>query len=168
MTSSTVTKKLIKSTLTAFILFALFTFAFYLLTRQDKYFSLGFPFMFYKQFLMDGSDFHFGWTISNLITDCLIFFLFSFLYVIWSDYKRQPVVRSLVNLFSWIIIAFWCLLTGIVILALVDRWMNPGTKGISNVDLLTYGYISLWLLGLFALFKLTLLIIKRLQTKQGR
>jgi hypothetical protein len=43
----------------------------------------------------------------------------------------------------------WILLTGIAIIFLIDRESNPGRKSISNTDLVTYGEISIVLIGLF-------------------
>lgn len=169
MTTSVIIRTLIKSLLTSTIIFIITTLASYLLTRQSSNeFTLGFPFSFYEQFRLTGSDFNnFGWRVSNFIIDCLFTFLFSFLYVVWSEHKRQPIFRSLINTFSWTILGVWCLLTGIVVLFLIDRWMHPNTKRISNVDLLTYGHISIWLLGIFGIFRLVLMLLKFRQTKQS-
>jgi hypothetical protein len=45
--------------------------------------------------------------------------------------------------------AVWGLLTIFVVLAHLGRWLNPHTKGISNVDFKTYMYISLILVPIY-------------------
>jgi hypothetical protein len=45
--------------------------------------------------------------------------------------------------------AVWALLSIIVALLLIDRWLNPHIKGISNVDLKGYMYVSFVLLPIF-------------------
>ena len=57
----------------------------------------------------------------------------------------------LVKFAGRIVLGLWCLLTIVVVLFLVDRFIHPHTKGISNVDLQDYGYITLFALPVFVL-----------------
>jgi hypothetical protein len=51
-------------------------------------------------------------------------------------------LRKNLKIILALILALWGFLTLIVVIALVSKSANPGTKGISNRDLVDYGKIS--------------------------
>jgi hypothetical protein len=67
--------------------------------------------------------------------------------------------KYLLLIIGWTVFAIWSLLTLVVIIALIHRWTNPGWKSISNVDLLWYGELSIWLLGGFAILRLLIWLL---------
>ena len=62
-------------------------------------------------------------------------------------------MRKLINLLRYFIVGIWSVLTIIVIIFLIHRWLNPGWKSISNHDLKDYGIISLIFFIIFAVLK---------------
>lgn len=71
--------------------------------------------------------------------------------------------KRLLNILKYILVGLWVFLTIIVIIFLIDRWLNPGWKGISNRDLKDYGIISLIFFAILGLFKfLTFTISEKL------
>jgi hypothetical protein len=70
----------------------------------------------------------------------------------------RKVIQYIIKIIGWAAIIIWGLLTFVVLIFLIDRWTHPHTKSISNVDLLTYGNFSLWLLGIFITSKIIIWI----------
>jgi hypothetical protein len=62
-------------------------------------------------------------------------------------------MRTTLRVFSGVLFGLWVIVTLIVLLFVFDRWMNPGRKSISDVDLIHYRQISIPILlisgGLF-------------------
>ncbi|MEY2918221.1 MAG: hypothetical protein RIS73_1935, partial [Bacteroidota bacterium] len=56
---------------------------------------------------------------------------------------------KILKIVGLVAIILWVLLTAVVLIFLFDRWMHPGMKGISKVDLITYKNLSIWLLIIF-------------------
>ncbi len=61
----------------------------------------------------------------------------------------KKLLKMLFTVIAFLAFAVWALLSIIVALLLIDRWLNPHIKGISNVDLKGYMYVSFVLLPIF-------------------
>ena len=59
----------------------------------------------------------------------------------------------ILKILLWICLILFGLLTIFVLIALIARWMDPHTKGISNFDLKNYITVSTWFIGLIILLK---------------
>jgi len=70
------------------------------------------------------------------------------------------VFKNIVSTLLVISLVLWILLTLIVLIALADKWVHPGTKSISSLDLKNYFQISAVFIGLSILLKLILNFIK--------
>jgi hypothetical protein len=55
--------------------------------------------------------------------------------------------KIIFKILAGLIFGLWTILTLIVLFFLLDRWTNPGRKGISDVDLMLYAKISLTMLA---------------------
>ena len=75
------------------------------------------------------------------------------------------VFQYIMKIIGWTAFIIWGLLTFAVFIGLIDRWTHPHTKSISNVDLLTYGKFSLWLLGIFITSKIIIWIFANWRNK---
>ena len=76
-------------------------------------------------------------------------------------------LRKLINVIKYIFVGIWGFLTTIVIIFLIHRFLNPGWKSISNIDLKKYGEISLIFIPIIALIQyLRFLIQRKLNTKK--
>jgi len=65
--------------------------------------------------------------------------------------KVLIILKKLINVLIYIFTGFWGLLTMIVIIFLIHRYLNPGWKSISNRDLKDYGKISLIFFTIFGI-----------------
>jgi hypothetical protein len=65
---------------------------------------------------------------------------------------------TILRAIKWLALAAWGLLTLIVIIFLIDHFIHPHTKGISNEDLKDYGIISI---PFIAVIITTVLLIKQ-------
>jgi len=67
------------------------------------------------------------------------------------------------NILKYIFAGFWGFLTIIVIIFLIQKFLNPGWKSISNRDLKDYGIITLMFFAIFGILKvMTFSISKKL------
>ena len=69
-------------------------------------------------------------------------------------------VKNIIKVLLGISLILWALLTVIVLIAIVDKWVHPDTKGISSLDFKNYIQISVVCIGLSILFNLILNFIK--------
>ena len=62
-------------------------------------------------------------------------------------------MKQTFNILEKVILYLWIVLTIVIIYFIVDRFLNPGYKGISNVDLKLYLKVSIIFLVLIVTFK---------------
>jgi hypothetical protein len=75
----------------------------------------------------------------------------------------KKLLEILFTIIAYLAFAVWDLLSIIVALFLLDRWLNPHTKGISNVDLKGYMYAFFVLLPIFGAWIAFKVKVKRSQ-----
>jgi hypothetical protein len=80
----------------------------------------------------------------------------------------MQLLKRIARAIGWSAFIIWGLLTLIVVFFLIDRWNNPGVKGISDRDLLDYGNFSLWLLGFFLASRVIIWFIATNDKKHSR
>jgi hypothetical protein len=77
-------------------------------------------------------------------------------------------LKRIARAIGWSALIIWCFLTLLVLVFLIDRWVNPGVKGISKIDLLNYANFSFWLLGFFLASRLVIGFIVSEEKKHSR
>jgi len=77
------------------------------------------------------------------------------------NYKLLIILRKLINIIKYIFVGIWGILTIIVIIFLIHRFLNPGWKSISNLDLKNYGEISLYFLPIIGILQYSRFLISR-------
>ena len=75
-------------------------------------------------------------------------------------------LKRILNILKYIFAGFWGFLTIIVIIFLIQKFLNPGWKSISNRDLKDYGIITLMFFAIFGILKImTFSISKKLNNE---
>jgi Na+-driven multidrug efflux pump len=77
------------------------------------------------------------------------------------------VFSNISKVIGWTAIILWGLLSLIVLFFLIDRWIHPNIKGISNRDLKDYLKISIWLIGIFGVTRVLMYVLNSGQKKHS-
>jgi len=77
------------------------------------------------------------------------------------------VFSNITKLIGWTAIILWGLLSIIVLFFLIDRGIHPHIKGISNLDLKNYLKISIWLIGIFGVTRVSMYVLNSGQKKHS-
>jgi hypothetical protein len=77
------------------------------------------------------------------------------------NYNILKLLRNFINIVKNIFAGIWGFLTIIVIIFLIHRFLNPGWKSISNIDLKNYAKISLLFLPIIGILHYLRILINR-------
>ncbi len=77
------------------------------------------------------------------------------------NYNLLKLLKNFINIMKYIFAGIWGFITVIVIIFLIHRFLNPGWKSISNLDLKNYGKISLLFMPIIGILHYLKIIINR-------